>query len=158
MGMQTRYSRRSWRTRQTRVTLMLLVLAVAGCSIRLISSYDEITDRSATELQRKVERFVRSMESASGTAAGAYANNTAFYDEAKADVSAMRIRATAIPQNRLTLQQIELLDRNLELLRQLHQRGDSLRAAVATPALDAMNATFAAIIKLELEKKRGAAK
>ena len=156
--MQTRYSRRSWRRRQTRVSLMLLVLAVAGCSIRLISSYDEITDRSATELQRKVERFVRSMESASGTPAGAYANNKAFYDEAEADVSAMRIRATAIPQNRLTLQQIELLDKNLELLRQLHQRGDSLRAAVATPALDAMNATFAAIIKLELEKKRGAAK
>lgn len=153
--MRTQHGRHSRSTRRAGLPLILFVLALAGCSVRLISSYDEITDRSATELQKKVDYFVRSMETASGTPAGAYASNAKFYDEAKSDVSALRIRATAIPRNQITLQQIDLLDRNLELLRQLHQRGDSLRAAVAKPALDAMNTTFAAIIKLELEKKRG---
>ncbi len=144
---------------QTRAVLLavLILTSGAGCKVRLISDYDEITDTSATQLQKKVEGFVHKMVSLAGTPAGTFTQNAAFYDEARTDLSAIRVRAKAFEKNDLTIQEIDLVQKGIDDLQALHKIGGDrgLRSAVADPALSALNTQFTALIKLELAKKRG---
>jgi hypothetical protein len=139
--------------------LLLVVLSAAslGCTVRMLSEYDEITDQTATELQKKVEGFVTKMAAVAGTPAGEYARNAEFYDEAMIDARSLKTRASVFPKNDLTVQHAELIEQNLANLRNLHRLGGSagLRPVVATPALSALNQQFAALIKLEIAKRRG---
>jgi hypothetical protein len=139
------------------IGLSLLLMAAPGCKVKLISDYDDITDRSATELQKKVEGFVHKMVASAGTTEGVYSRNAAFYDDARTDLSAIRVRASAMDKNNLTLQELDLIQSNLTDLEKLHQLGgdQGLRKVVADPALAALNTQFTALIKLELAKKRG---
>jgi hypothetical protein len=131
-----------------------LALVLAGCtSVRLIAPYDEQTDKAVTELQRKVETFLIGLERNAGKPAGAYEANVKFYDEARVDLSSIRVRAAAIPKNDITLQQIDLLAENLRLLENLHKQG--IPAGQVAPLRSAFNAGFTAILKLEIAKKRG---
>ncbi|MFQ5847954.1 MAG: hypothetical protein ACE5IQ_09860 [Candidatus Methylomirabilales bacterium] len=145
------------RVRFALVMFSLLTLVVSGCSVKFISDYDEVTDKSATALHKNVERFLLKMEATAGSSAGTYRKNKTFYDEAKVALSSMRMRAKAIPNNRLTVQHIELLEKNIDALRTLHEkRGPKgLAKPLVDPVRDALDAQFTAIIKLELAKKRG---
>ena len=134
---------------------ILSVLAIDGCvSIRLIADYDEQTDKSVTKFQRKMETFLTALERNATKAEGTYAANVEFYDEAKVDLSAIRVRAAALPKNEITLSQIDVLRDSLDRLEQLHQLG--IRAEHLAPIRSAFNSTCTAILKLELAKKRRA--
>ena len=139
------------------LAVSLLTLIMSGCSITLISNYDEVTDKSATELQKKVEHFLLTMQAAHGTSAGEYANNKAFYDESTVALSAMRLRAGAIPHNERTVEQIGEIEKNIDRLRQLHeQRGPAgLTKTLVDPIRTLINTQFKAILTLEIAKKRG---
>lgn len=139
------------------LVLSLFVLVMSGCSVKLISDYDEFTDKAVVALHRKVDAFLRKMEDNAGFPAGTYAKNKEFYQEVMVDLSSMRMRASAIPQNQLTLEHIDLLEQNIEKLRELHEkRGEKgLAKALVDPIQTALDAQFTAIMKLELAKKRG---
>jgi hypothetical protein len=140
------------------IALFLAIASLSACKVKLISDYDEVIDHSATELQKKIEGFVHQMESAAGTPNGTYDANKQFYDGVRTDISALRVRAEAAGSNNdLTVQEIGLIEQNVEKLRELHVAGAErgLRAAVAEPALSAINVQFVALIRLELAKKRG---
>lgn len=131
----------------------LLALALAGCaSVKLISDYDEETDRGITAFQKKIEGQLVFLERHIGTDKAAYAANVGFYDEARVDLRALRVRAAALPQNTITTQQIDLLLDSLERLELLHQEG--LAANDIPPLREAFNTSCTAILKLELAKKR----
>lgn len=138
-----------------RIGLFLIVsLSVSACTLKLVSSYDEVTDKAVTDLQRKVETFLVTLGAEQGRPACAYSNYQTFYREAEVDVSAIRVRAAAIPQNELTVEQLRLLDDSLDKLKRLHQI--ACPSAEQLKALQtAFNASFTAILKLELAKKRG---
>jgi len=154
LRLETRY--RSTR-RAAALLLCVLIASVSACKVRLISDYDEVIDHSTTELQKKVEGFVRKMESSAGTADGTFETNKAFYDDVLTDISALRVRALAAPNNSLTVQEIDLIEKNIKQLRDLHANSadKSLRPAIAEPALTALNVQFVSLLKLELAKKRG---
>jgi len=137
-----------------RLACLLLVLALVGCAnIRLIADYDEQIDKSISELQRKFETFLTGLERNAGKPEAGYDASVKFYDEARVDLSAIRVRAAAIPQNDITLQQLDLLADSLGKLEELHKGGlgrDEIR-----PLRSAFNSSFTAILKLELAKKRG---
>jgi hypothetical protein len=136
--------------------LALVLILALGCKVKLISDYDDVTDRAVTELQRKVEGFVHRMESSAGTPAGEYAQNKPFYIDARTDVGAIQVRARAIDHNERTLQSLDHLKIGIDHLEQLHRSAGTrgLTEALAEPALAALNTQFTAIIKLELAKKR----
>jgi len=145
--------------------LVFVLLILSGCSVKLISSYDEATDKAVTALQRKVETFLVALESQEGLPECVYDNHKKFYEEAKVDISAIRVRAEAIPKNEITIKQVALLSNSLNLLEQLHQLKKKLsneqgklicisKEEIA-PLRTAFNASFTAILKLELAKKRG---
>ncbi len=147
-------SKLSWLSRLVSIIIVLYIFVVTGCTVKLISSYDEKTDEAVTDLHKKVETFFLSIESQEGLSECTYENHTAFYQEAKVAVSAIEVRARAIPDNDITVEQIVLLKENIELLEQLHKL-DCLTKAQIEPLRINFNSSFTAILKLELAKKRG---
>jgi hypothetical protein len=141
-----------------RLMLLVVLVAVGACTtVRLVSEYDDITDKSATEMQHRVDFFLLRMESAAGTPAGRYSANSATYDSLQSDADALHVRASAVSNNSITLRQVAALDSALADLRKLHQaEGDmGLPSKLAEPSRSAFTSIFTAIITLELAKKRG---
>lgn len=136
------------------LVVSLLVLATSGCaSVKLIADYDEQVDVAVTQFQRKMESFLVSLERNAGTEEAAYARNTKFYDDVRVDLSAIGVRAAAIPDNDVTIQQLTLLSENVGILEKLHRFGIS--ANDIPPIRTAFNVSCTAILRLELAKKRG---
>ncbi|TCJ12324.1 hypothetical protein EZJ19_12350 [Parasulfuritortus cantonensis] len=131
-----------------------LALAAAGCSIRLVSNYDETTDKAVSALQKKTETHLVALEAAEGLPECRYDHYPAFYKEAKVDVSAIAVRAAAIPNNELTTEETQLLARNYDALEQLHKIACLSKDQIAT-LRSQFNTCFTAILKLELAKRRG---
>lgn len=132
----------------------VLIFAVTGCSVKFVADYDEVTDKSVTELQREVEGFLVDIQRKVGTDRAAYSNHSEFYDEVRVDLSAISVRAAAREKNEITIEQLDLIQKNLDNLEKLHELGFS-SAEEIEPLRKAFNASFTAILKFELAKKRG---
>jgi hypothetical protein len=132
-------------------TALLVLLCFSGCA--LISSYDEKTDDGVTALQQKVETFFVTLESQEGSPECKYENHRSFHQEAKVAISAIEVRARAIPQNDITVEQVELLKDSLNKLEQLHKL-DCLSSMQIAPLRSNFTSSFVAILKLEIAKKQ----
>ena len=145
--------------------LFIAVLTASGCAVKYISSYDELTDKNVTQLQRKTESFLIDLGTKDGLPECSYQNNANFYTETKVDLSAIEVRAKAIPQNDTTVKQLFLLNESLNLLEKLHKLKDKKSQSSGElrcfspdellPTRNALNSSFTAILKLEFAKKRG---
>lgn len=148
-------------TRQGRLWLALpiglVMLAIAGCPMKFVSDYDNITDKAVFDLQKKTDAFLLKMQDSVGTSAASYSNNVGFYDGAKADLNAILFRAEAIPQNSLTVDQLVHLDSSFAHMRAEHQRhGDAgLSATDVRLIQESLDPGFKSIIIFETAKKRG---
>jgi PBP1b-binding outer membrane lipoprotein LpoB len=136
------------------VGILALALVTSGCSIKLISSYDETTDKTVTALQKKTEAHLVSLEAVDGLPECKYEKYKQFYEEAKVDVSAISVRAAAIPNNEITTEQTALLSNSLDRLENLHKIA-CLSKDEIKPLRIGFNSGFTAILKLELAKRRG---
>jgi hypothetical protein len=143
------------RMRRLAILLCLTVgLALSGCAIRLIADYDERVDEATSEIQRKVETFLTRLERTIGTSAADYPHHVAVYDDVRVDLSALKVRASAIPKNSITVEQIDLVADSWSKLEQLHKVGFKSKEEIA-PLRRNFNQAFTQILKLELAKKRG---
>ena len=133
---------------------LAVTLALSGCTVKLVSGYDETTDRAVTDLQRKTEAHLVTLESVEGLPECTYENHKQFYDEAKVDISAITVRAAAIPKNDITTQESQLLASQLDNLEKLHKIA-CLSKDQITLVRTHFNTSFTAILKLELAKRRG---
>jgi len=141
------------------IAILLLATAMplfgSGCTnIKLISDYDEKTDEAITSLQRKFETFFVILENKVGTEEAAHKNHIEFYQQVKVDISAIHLRVRALPQNKITEQQIDLLKENVEILEDFHKDGIHTIEVIQAPRED-FNRALSNILKLELAKKRG---
>jgi hypothetical protein len=99
-----------------------LVFLVSGCSsVQLISNYDEATDRDAQALQRKFDSHLVSLQN-SGEEGLKFKNNQKFYESASVDLTALKVRAEGIYNNKITIEQIDLATTNLAYLVLLNKR------------------------------------
>lgn len=137
------------------VLAIIILIFVAGCTqIQLIANYDEKTDSAVTELQRAFETFFVELEDEIGTPQASYENHKQFYKSIRIDISAIKLRVAAQPKNEITLELINLLEQNVNILRDLHIGGiDSID--LVNVAKGDFNVALTNILKLELAKKRG---
>lgn len=141
---------------RTRLAVVVLVLCAAvGClTVRFVADYDEEVDKGITALQKRVDTMLLRLERDVTAAQAQYDKNTSFYDEARADLRALELRAAAHPKNTLTSQQLVLFGKSLEDLEALHKSGFRSAAAIK-PLLDAFDISAKAILTFEIAKKRG---
>ena len=134
--------------------LLLIVVIFTGCtSIKFVADYDEEIDRGITSFQKKMEFHLIKLERNIGKEDARYESSIDFYDQIKVDLSALKVRAAALPQNDITLQQLDLIIENVNLLEKLHKLGISSNDI--EPLRNAFNISTTAILKFELAKKRG---
>lgn len=98
-----------------------LTVAIGACtSIQLVSNYDEVIDKQAQQLQKELDAYFISLQTARGDELK-YKSQQKFYEGVLADLNAMEIRAAGIYKNKLTVEQIELAKTNLAYLVLLHK-------------------------------------
>lgn len=95
------------------LVLFFLVVLAAGCTLTLISPYDEQIDQSATALQQKMDRFLSGLVAAPQPS---YKQSAAFYDDYMVDLRSLLLRAQCHPKNTITERQIDLMMKNLALV------------------------------------------
>ena len=87
----------------------------------MISDYDEKTDTAVTELQKQVETFFVTVESQVGLPECKYEDHKSFYQDSKIAISAIEVRARALPKNEITIKMVGLLNDSLNSLEELHK-------------------------------------
>ncbi|MEG1226904.1 MAG: hypothetical protein RSD83_20275 [Hafnia sp.] len=104
------------------VSVIVSAFAISGCtSIQLVSNYDETIDNQAQQLQKKLDTYFISLQSA-GVEDLKYKSQQKFYEGVLADIDAMNVRASGIYKNKLTIEQIDLVKENLAYLVLLHKQ------------------------------------
>jgi hypothetical protein len=133
---------------------VLMALMFSGCgSIRLISDYDEITDRKIAELHEKFSRHFVQLERLVGTDDGDYMNFQGFYDEVKVDLRILRVRAGVLDKNEIMIQSVDLMEENISNLETLHKMGFRKLEEII-PIRNAFDTSFSAMIKFMAALKR----
>lgn len=145
--------------RAANVWYLMVILIVAGntgCAVHMAADYDEQIELSVTRLQIKVETFFNFLERTveSNPEAVAYESLGSFYDEIKAEISGIKLRAALQPKNELTTRQLDQLRDTVKELEAYHQEGFTMKEEVVT-IRSSFEIIFKSILEFELAKKRG---
>jgi hypothetical protein len=98
-----------------------LVCTVTVCvTVRLVSDYDEQTEKGATDLQKQISTFFVRLPSATPQERRFDANQS-FYQQAVINLNALQVRAGGLTRNSLTQEQLQLVEDNLAYLALLHK-------------------------------------
>lgn len=137
------------------------LLITACATVQLVSNYDEITDREVTALQRSVDDTLIALESMS-TPQCLHASHLQFYTNTHSAIRSLQLRNQARGEkNRQTTEQVDILRDSFDTFEALHEGNSNKNPPVCMTRGDidkdlrGLNATFRAILTLELAKKRG---
>jgi hypothetical protein len=133
--------------------LVAFFFVVSSCtSIRLISDYDEITDKAMNALQEKVTKTLVKLDANIGTNETAYEKYKGFYEEVKVDLNTLQIRTNAIDKNEIEQRQVQELSTMIDNLEKLHKLGFNSLDQIKL-LKQPFNAAFTALTKLQIAKK-----
>ncbi|MDC8098423.1 hypothetical protein [Chryseobacterium rhizosphaerae] len=132
----------------------LLIILTSCTSIKLISDYDELTDKKIVALQEKVTGFVVKIRDEIGTDKAKYVNYKPFYQEVKVDLETLKIRTNAIDNNKIVQDQVSTLATYIDNLEKVHKLGFNDVSEVDL-INSQCNTIFTALTKLQLGLKRG---
>ena len=135
--------------------VLSILLALGGCSLVSISPYDSSADKAITKLHKQTAEFFAEFTKADELGCG-YSHHLPFYQNSKVSMSSLlvRARARAMADNHITVSQLELLSSSYAGLAQLHQL-DCFTPTQVSELWVSFDASFSAILKLELAKKYG---
>jgi len=127
----------------------LLAGLCVACTVTLVSSYDETTDRDVTALHKTVGGLLDQLDR---NPVPDYPSLKKTYDGIRGDLGATHLRNELRPNNTITVKQLDILRDQLKKLEELHQAG-TFNQAMVGPTREILDQTFRAVLKLELEKK-----
>jgi len=136
--------------------IFFIIIGVSGCTVKLISDYDEFTDQAVTNLHRKVEGLFINLKAHLNDPAWTYENKKEFYTEIRVDLEVIKLRNSIREKNKITNDQLDLLSKSINDLEQLHKAGSFTAKEVVDSAQAGFNSSFKAILALELAKNKGA--
>lgn len=152
------------------IFILALSLLVSACtSVRLISDYDEATDKALTALQRSTDDFITKLIANANTENNAFEIHEAYYNELDQELRSLEFRVSSIPQNSKTEKLISNIRASILgdgkctksgiSLRDLHCLPNSSSMGPSKEALaisqQSINSTIRAALALELAKKHG---
>lgn len=100
--------------------LLFCVLAIS-CKVVLLSPYDEVTDKTITEMQQSTSTFFAKHASDPLAQELSYTNQKGFYNDLRVKSATLRIRNNAVEKNKPMVGMIHLLEQNIGLMDSLHQ-------------------------------------
>jgi hypothetical protein len=150
---------------------ILCTILLAGCArAKLISDYDQVTDKSLMTIQEKTDDFIETLIAQSGTKKAAFSKHQDFYSDIDQQLRRLEFRVNAIPGNDKTIDLVKKI--RLAILGEGNctVEGNSLRDLHCTPANKVkgptasalancrlnVNKTISAALSLEVSKKQGA--
>ncbi|MBK8088543.1 MAG: hypothetical protein IPK31_11655 [Chitinophagaceae bacterium] len=133
-------------------------LVLSSCKVTLLAPYDEITDKTITEMQEMTSTFFVALESEPESAAMKYENQKQFYQKLKVKAANVRIRNNAIDKNKIMVSMIKELEANVGRLEQLHKgkANGLLIPEEVTLLKDAFETQYGAIINFLMALKQRA--
>ena len=134
---------------KSRLAAITLLLLWAGCSISLISKYDEVIDKGITDFQKKMDLFLIQKQRMPTTS-----YNDAFYDEIFVDLQVLQTRASSVPKNSQTSGLITILANHVKKVQATDKKGTSTGSTYLVLQQD-IDQTCGDALKLELAKKQG---
>ncbi len=149
---------------------ILCAILLAGCAgAKLISDYDEVTDKSLTAIQQKTDDFIETLITQSGTDEAAFSKHQAFYSDIGQQLRRLEFRVNSIPKNDKTIDLVKKIRLVILGEGKCTEEGTSLRDLHCMPmskdrgpsamALEIcrrnVNQTISAALSLELAKKQG---
>jgi hypothetical protein len=141
--------------------LTISAMFISGCTMTIVSKYDEQTDANVTALQKKLDAYFLKLDGETFPDCS-FASNKAFYDDVKVQLNSTQVRANAIPNNDITLKELDALSKAISDFQDAQKMRDSkntcLPAEIITTDRTFFNTIFTAILKLEIAKKRGETK
>ncbi len=161
---------RQWRfTAFTAFILMLASVLSACMSVRLISDYDEQTDKALTAIQQNTDDFIAKLIAKAPSTENAYAKNKKFYEDIDKQLRKLEFRVASIPNNKHTIELVEKIRASILGKGKCNVEGGSLRDMHCLPANATkgpskraleivrrnINQTIRAALSLELAKKQG---
>jgi phage tail sheath protein FI len=153
----------------SKISIIAIIIALLqSCSVNIISSYDEATDKYLSTLQQNVSGFIDTLEQLSGTEAAAFTKHQQTYDAFDREIRQLEFRVNAIPDNSKTIEIVKNIRLNIlgggdspkSSLKDIHiineknkNQGPSMLALeVCRRNIDQ---TISAALALELAKKSG---
>jgi len=138
--------------KRSKAILMAIVTLAVSCSSYFIAEYDPAVEGGATDLQAKVDRFLIDLQQTTGTPGGDYEHHIGFYDEVRSDIETLRDAASVQRGNALTVQSLDLIEKNVDKLETMHAEGISPEEIGVVRTL--FDTQFRMLVKLENAKKR----
>lgn len=150
--------------------ISLLLSFLAGCAgVKLISAYDEVTDRSLSDIQQKTDDFIVDLISKAKTEDAAFDRHHDFYEGIDRDLRRLEFRVSAIPNNSRTVKLVQDIRAAIlgdgtcsptdSSLRSLHCLPENALKGPSVLALKIarrnINQTISAALNLELAKRQG---
>ena len=102
--------------------LLVCTLLFTACKVTLLSAYDEVTDKTLSEMQQSTTTFFVKHETNPGSADLAYTKVQPFYQDLRVKSRTVRIRNNAIEKNKIMINMLDLLDENINLMDSLHKQ------------------------------------
>ncbi len=148
---------------------ILCTSLLSGCAgIKLISDYDEVTDKSLTAIQQKTDDFIESLIAQSGTDEAAFGKHQFFYRDIDQQLRRLEFRVNSIPANDRTIDLVKKIRMAILGGGKCTEDGTSLRDLHCMPASKdkgpsatalkicrlTVNQTISAALSLELAKKQ----
>ena len=156
-------------TARSIVCLILVGLLSACSTLRLISDYDESTDKALTALQKSADDFVTKLIATAPSDANAFDKHTKFYEDTDQQLRQLEFRVSSITKNSQTMNLVSNVRAAVlgegkctaegTSLRDLHCIPESREMGPSKVSLQIsqknVNQTIGAALALELAKKQG---
>ena len=156
--------------RSLSVLLVAATLITSACStIRLISDYDEPTDKALMALQQSTDEFITKLIANAPSEENAFEKHKEFYEDADKEIRRLEFRVASVPRNDSTKRLVSNIRASIlgegkcttdgTSLRDLHCFPANLARGPSRAALEIsqrnVNQTIGAALALELAKKQG---
>ena len=143
---------------QSSCPLLLLLFALSGCSVHMVSDYESRTETSVSNIRTQLTRLFFELEAqVEKPEECTYQNHADQYKQVWVDLDLMTMRERAKSKNKTTSKQVSVLDEALKKLQKKHQRACLNRVEVAL-LNKSLTGMLDSILRFELAKLRGAPK
>lgn len=133
--------------------LVAIPLIFFSCKpVRLVQDFDDTTERRLLQVQDKCSRFFVRMERQAGTVDASVAKYVDFYEDVRTDIDVLLARSRAITGSGTTMEQLDLLRREIDQLEDLHRKGFKSWEEVK-PLHDGIEGTLVAMQKYQFTLK-----